>query len=301
MTGIEQLCQLPPARVHEQGISRRQSAQVAVCVTLVSIIKARTTEMKCHVQIKLVAGRIIVVHIPRHGHPVDASFQTSIALPVSHHMLRCVEQAKGHFAQAIPIGVIKKKRIFPIQPQIINLFRAFMNLEKSGLPVIVGKECRTPSMQPATQLERGIINIAHRAIIVRVDKPHVVPAALHLLILLAILHDDHHGRIARLVTVHPINNQVSITAIYAVPVSVNHQTAVACAAFQVAITHRPVVVNPLYGSPRSSHRPKHFRPTVIIQVYVLRLMPGRRRRQTKRNQKVSSAIPVKGVFVLSIG
>ena len=90
------------------------------------------------------------------------------------------------------------------------------------------------------------------------------------------LGSEHlHGRVARIISTDPIDNQVSVATILPVFVPVNHQTIVVDVSFQITLLHVIVVVNPLDREAVCRNRAQYIRVTVVVEVNVSRLLPHR--------------------------
>jgi len=91
-----------------------------------------------------------------------------------------------------------------------------------------------------------------------------------------IIHHNLQTGFSIIIAIDPIDHQISVTAIYAVFISVYQQTVIIHITFDVRPFHISVIIDPKNRNTITCHRIDSLRLSVTIQILQFRFKTGRR-------------------------
>ena len=269
---IDQFRQQAETRIRKENIGFRQSPHIPERMHAFAVIETFLCGiMQGHVEIEIVPGSIVIIHVDAHGEPSHPSL---ILRPGHAFLLRLrirqrrVAEAHRHLREPVPVIIIEQERILPVVAEVLHLRGEPVGLEENTVAAVVGIEIGNTVLFPAQQIEFAPVDIVEDSVPVIVQDEHVVPG---LASTDGIIHDQLHVRHAIPGQVREFDDKV----VFPVLVPVDQETVVDRIPFQVPFFHVAVIIQPEDGHTVGDIGLDGILTAVAVKIHELRVLPDR--------------------------
>ena len=157
-----------------------------------------------------------------------------------------------------------------------------MYLHESRLTTIVLIEIGQTATIPTLKSKVIPIDIIENIIMVQIEHYHIMSVRPYFpCTFFRVFNDNLHICFSISVCIYPVDNQISLTSVNTIPVTVNQQAVVYHITFQVTFLHIAIIVQPQDRDVIVGNGLYGIRLAVSVQIQVLRFITNRWRRETQ--------------------